>query len=210
MSVGRRLVLGTSLWAAAACNMIADVDDLEVGTPPSNTGLPTISGLAQIEQELTAKSGTWLGTQPISYAYQWQRCNAAGADCKNIAGGTKPTYLLVLADKDSKLRVKVTAENALGSASATSLLTEKIIPPIVGTVDTAGPPLTIRSGPGTNYSAVGTVPDGGSVTIHCQKKGETVTGTFGTSDLWDDIGIGYIADVFVQTGSDFQVAPWCP
>ncbi len=80
----------------------------------------------------------------------------------------------------------------------------------VGHVDTNGAPLTVRSGPGTNFSAVGSVADGASVTISCQKRGESVTGTFGTSNLWDKIGAGFVADAFVATGSDGQVAPTCP
>ena len=78
-----------------------------------------------------------------------------------------------------------------------------------GRVDTAGPALTIRSGPGTSYPAVGSVADGASVTIRCQKVGQKVRGKFGTSTLWDNIGKGYVADAYVLTGSDGRVAPDC-
>jgi len=79
-----------------------------------------------------------------------------------------------------------------------------------GTVNTAGAPLTVRSGPGTGYTAVGTVNDGASVTISCQTSGSTVTGTYGTSSLWDKIGTGrFVADSYVYTGSDNAVAPAC-
>ncbi|MEV1331968.1 peptidoglycan DD-metalloendopeptidase family protein [Micromonospora costi] len=72
-----------------------------------------------------------------------------------------------------------------------------------GTVDTSGTPLTVRSGPGTNYAAVGTVADGTRVTIQCQTSGTTVTGTYGTSSIWDRIGSGrFIADAYVYTGYD--------
>ncbi|MFI6272321.1 peptidoglycan DD-metalloendopeptidase family protein [Micromonospora zamorensis] len=72
-----------------------------------------------------------------------------------------------------------------------------------GTVDTSGTPLTVRSGPGTGYASVGTVVDGTRVTIACQTSGTTVTGTYGTSSIWDRIGSGrYIADAYVYTGSD--------
>lgn len=72
-----------------------------------------------------------------------------------------------------------------------------------GTVDTAGTPLTVRSGPGTGYSSVGTVADGTKVTIGCQTSGTTVTGTYGTSAIWDRIGSGrFIADAYVYTGHD--------
>ncbi|MET8121716.1 peptidoglycan DD-metalloendopeptidase family protein [Micromonospora sp. NPDC005189] len=72
-----------------------------------------------------------------------------------------------------------------------------------GTVDTSGTALTVRSGPGTGYASVGTVADGARVTIACQTSGTTVTGTYGTSSIWDRIGAGrYIADAYVYTGHD--------
>ncbi|MEQ4301428.1 hypothetical protein ABNF97_08555 [Plantactinospora sp. B6F1] len=72
-----------------------------------------------------------------------------------------------------------------------------------GTVNTAGSPLTVRSGPGTGYSAVGTVADGARVTIQCQTTGTTVTGTYGTSNIWDRIGAGrFVSDAYVLTGYD--------
>ncbi|MFC8617041.1 peptidoglycan DD-metalloendopeptidase family protein [Micromonospora purpureochromogenes] len=72
-----------------------------------------------------------------------------------------------------------------------------------GTVNTAGADLTVRSGPGTGYSAVGSVADGATVTIHCQTTGTTVTGTYGTSSIWDRIGSGrFISDAYVYTGYD--------
>jgi peptidase M23-like protein len=74
------------------------------------------------------------------------------------------------------------------------------------TVNTAGSPLTVRSGPGTGYSSVGTVADGQTVRIACQTSGTTVTGTYGTSSIWDRIGSGrYIADAYVYTGHDGYV-----
>lgn len=80
---------------------------------------------------------------------------------------------------------------------------------IVGRVNTTGIPLTVRSGPGTGFAAVGSVADGATVRISCQVRGTSVTGTYGTSTLWDHIGNGYVADAYVSTGSDRQVAPTC-
>ncbi|GGP40668.1 M23 family metallopeptidase [Saccharothrix coeruleofusca] len=79
-----------------------------------------------------------------------------------------------------------------------------------GTVGTdSGTGVTIRSGPGTQYAAVGAVADGETVTISCQAEGESITGKYGTTVLWDKIGPGYISDAYVYTGSDGQVAPDC-
>ncbi|MBI2396066.1 MAG: peptidoglycan DD-metalloendopeptidase family protein [Deltaproteobacteria bacterium] len=78
-------------------------------------------------------------------------------------------------------------------------------------VDTpSGVALTIRSGPGTGYKAIGSVADGARVTIRCQQVGSRVTGTFGTTTLWDKIGTGYVSDAYVYTGKDGRVAPDCP
>lgn len=82
---------------------------------------------------------------------------------------------------------------------------------IIGRVDTAGADLTVRAGASTSTAAIGSLPDGATVRIVCQTRGESVTGTFGTSTLWDKIDTGgFIADAFVATGSDGQVAPTCP
>ncbi|ARU60241.1 metalloendopeptidase [Tumebacillus avium] len=79
-----------------------------------------------------------------------------------------------------------------------------------GTVNTAGADLNVRSGPGTGYAIVGSVSDGQQVRIYCQTYGTTVTGTYGTSNVWNRIGTGqYISDTYVYTGSDGLVAPLC-
>jgi hypothetical protein len=79
-----------------------------------------------------------------------------------------------------------------------------------GTVNTAGPPLTVRAGPGTTHADVGSLADGARVTIICQVRGQSVTGTYGTSNLWDKLGERrFVADAFVFTGSDGSVAPTC-
>ena len=89
-----------------------------VGSPTS-TAPPTIIGTAQVGQSLTAGTGTWTGN-PTSFAFQWQRCDATGAACTGIPGATSGTYLVADADRGSTLRVAVTAQNAVGSATAVS------------------------------------------------------------------------------------------
>jgi hypothetical protein len=81
---------------------------------------------------------------------------------------------------------------------------------VTGRVNTAGSALTVRAGASTSTAAVGYVSDGTYVTITCQKRGQTITGTYGATSLWDKIGGGYVSDAYVSTGSDGQVAPTCP
>jgi len=96
---------------------------------PQNTSPPTISGTAQQGQTLTADPGTWTGTQPITFAYQWRRCNANGNNCSNIAGAADKTRVPTAADVRKTLRVVVTAKNTDGSTDATSAATGKVAPP---------------------------------------------------------------------------------
>ena len=113
---------------AQAFTIVADTISVQNGasttpTPPVNTSPPIISGTPQDGQTLTASTGSWSGTQPITYGYQWQRCDSGGANCVAIAGATGPTYLATSADVGRTLRVVVTATNSAGSAGATSAAT---------------------------------------------------------------------------------------
>jgi hypothetical protein len=93
---------------------------------PVNTVPPAISGTPTVGQTLTASNGTWLNS-PTSYAYQWLRCNGGGNSCVNVANGTQQTYTLVGADAGHTMRVRVTATNADGSASAQSAQTAAVV-----------------------------------------------------------------------------------
>src|SRR5439155_13740013 len=85
---------------------------------PANSSPPTISGAAQEGQVLAADPGSWSGSAPITYAYQWRRCDSAGANCVDIAGAATQTYTLSSADVGKTVRVSVTATNSVGSGSA--------------------------------------------------------------------------------------------
>jgi hypothetical protein len=82
--------------------------------PPSNTVAPLLSGTPTVGQTLSCSTGTWLGTLPITYTYQWRR------GVSNILGATSSTYTLVQADASFAVTCIVTATNAAGSADSTS------------------------------------------------------------------------------------------
>jgi hypothetical protein len=86
-----------------------------VALAPSNTAPPSVSGVAQVGQTLTASTGKWT-EDPTAYEYQWQRCEATGANCSPISTATMQTYTVTRADPNSTLRVSVTASNADGSS----------------------------------------------------------------------------------------------
>ncbi|MEV0488410.1 SH3 domain-containing protein [Streptomyces sp. NPDC050508] len=70
--------------------------------------------------------------------------------------------------------------------------------------------VNVRSGPGTGYTIVRVLAEGSQVPIYCQTPGTTVTGYYGTTNIWDNIDDGeYISDAYVNTGSDGYVRPHC-
>jgi len=81
---------------------------------------PSISGVVQSGGTLSADPGIWSASGPVSYAYQWQRCNPSGEACTSIEGAREPTYAPVGADLGSTLRVTVTVTSPLGTKSAVS------------------------------------------------------------------------------------------
>lgn len=84
-------------------------------TPPSNIIPPTIAGINIVGSILAViNDGTWAGTMPITYSYQWRR---NGID---IIGETNIQYLTVLEDLGKKITCVVTATNIAGSTSALS------------------------------------------------------------------------------------------
>ena len=93
------------------------------GEKPVNTSPPTVTGRAAVGQTLSADRGSWSGTQPISYSYRWLRCDEIGGSCAGISGATNTTYTLKGVDAGNTVRVRVTAKNSAGTASATSVPT---------------------------------------------------------------------------------------
>ena len=94
---------------------------------PTNTTAPTISPATLIGPglSLSAATGKWVGAG-VSYAYQWRRCDAAGANCADIDGATSRTYVLQSSDAGSTVRVQVTATDSQGSAAASSPPTDLV------------------------------------------------------------------------------------
>jgi hypothetical protein len=92
-------------------------------TPPTNQSAPVISGTAQEGQTLTSSTGTWTGDNPITFTYQWSRCDANGKNCATISGATTNTYLVTKTDVGNTLQVVVVGTNASGKDSEGSLVT---------------------------------------------------------------------------------------
>ena len=130
--------------------------------PPTNVSYPTINlqfgdAAPVVGHFLSASIGTWGGSFPLSYTYQWKRCAAADAvngECVAIPGAVFSFYTPSADDAGKRLRVQVTATNAQGAKAQNSEVSAVVVaiapklrstPQIFGgnTVDT---PLTLTAG----------------------------------------------------------------
>jgi Disaggregatase related len=115
-------VAGSSTATSAATGVVS-----ATAVAPTNTAPPTISGTAQVGAPMTASPGAWSGTSPISYGYQWRRCDATGNSCVGIVGGNAQAYTVSTADVAATLRVAVTATNSAGGVTATSAASAVVV-----------------------------------------------------------------------------------
>lgn len=95
---------------------------------PVAVGRPSISGNAAVGQTLLGNPGSWVGTQPIVLSYSWNRCEAAGTNCRGIPGAASANYRVVAADAGSRLQLVVRGSNTAGAAVASSPTTAVVTP----------------------------------------------------------------------------------
>ena len=121
--------------------------------PPRPIDAPALDGRATETLALAATSGSW-GGSAADRTYRWQRCDATGTGCADIAGAAGASYVLGAEDVGSSVRVVVTAANSAGSAEAASAPTgvvaaaapTNVVPPAVVGVTEDGANLTASTG----------------------------------------------------------------
>jgi hypothetical protein len=123
----RSVVTGTdSAGSQDQASAITAVVTAAANTSPVNTVPATISGTTSVGSTLTVANGTFTGAQPITYTYAWQLCDTTGASCAPITGASAQTYLVASTALGKTLRAVVTATNASGSATSTTVPTALI------------------------------------------------------------------------------------
>jgi hypothetical protein len=115
-----------------------------------------VTGIATAGNRLSALSGTWAGAGPIAYAFQWYRCDAAGAHCSSIRGATAASYRLVRRDAGKTIGLAVAATDSSGSSNAyaslvgpisgATPLVESTVQPEVSGAAIVGKPLSVSTG----------------------------------------------------------------
>ncbi len=118
---------------------------------PINTTAPTVTDQSsdsyEVGDSLTTTPGTWSGSGAITYAYQWQDCNAIGGECSDIRSATGATYTLTSGDAYKTVRAVVTATDSGGSTPTDSAVTP-LIGPGSAAVEVSPPTVSDASDPG--------------------------------------------------------------
>ena len=91
---------------------------------PVNTALPTLTALGPtaVPTTMVTDGGGWTNVPASRLLYQWRRCDATGANCRDIARAKTSSYELSAADVGARVQVRVLAVNSSGQVSGTSRL----------------------------------------------------------------------------------------
>ena len=88
---------------------------------PIGIDAPTVSGVPQTGQVLSATTGTWQADPAPTLSFRWQRCtDTTAAKCVWIPNAVTSTYTVSAADVGSTLRAVVTATSRGRSANSPS------------------------------------------------------------------------------------------
>jgi len=155
-----------------------------VATPPAVLTAPQVTGSAQVGQTLAAAVGAWTGS-PSTFAFQWRRCDGAGAACAALPGAATSTYVLTPGDIGTTVSLVVTATGKGGSQSATAPTTAVVgaapVPaavagPLVAQPGAAGAVVT-ADGRATVTWQPGSVPDGTAVSLDAGETTPAIAGS---------------------------------
>jgi len=130
---------------------------LIVTLPQVIVGFGALEGAPTIDFSVSATTGVWQSILPLTYKYQWRKCERNGGPCSDIPGATNSTLLVTPDLIGRELVVAVTAHNDEGdtyieskrSLAVTGLPPHsRATPPIIG-VNEVGQQLSVTSGPWT-------------------------------------------------------------
>jgi hypothetical protein len=102
-----------------------------VVNPPVNNAYPVVSfdfgqTAPLVGSFITASTGTWSGSFPMTFKYQWKWCDSATSSCFDILGATSSFYTVPITYYGKVLRVQVTATNSAASVAQNSEATPAV------------------------------------------------------------------------------------
>jgi Ig domain of plant-specific actin-binding protein len=181
------------VWSSAS----VPVAGADVVGPTAALG-PTVTGTEAQGSQLSISPGIWNGTGPISYAYQWYRCDEQGAHCNSVHGATAETYRLTAHDAGKTIGVTLRATDSTGTAVAYASLVGPIGPHGAAISALAQPGISGQPKAGTELSvSTGSWTEAGAKTtfawLRCNANGRLCTAIAGAT-----------AGTYTPTAADFD------
>jgi len=217
--VGHALAaLVTATFGATTQTALSVATD-PIQAPPvlAATTSPTVTGTPKVGRRLTGATGVWTGTAPISYHYQWYRCDSTGAHCASVHGATAATYRIASADAGKSVGLTVTATDGNGMkqpayaslvgpvAAAPATLVSTVQPKLTGS-PVQGQTLTVVAGTWSSTPAATAY-----TWERCNANGRICTTIAGATSASyavtaADVGHALVALVTVHAGSSTAAA----
>ncbi|MEX0816147.1 MAG: calcium-binding protein [Gaiellales bacterium] len=140
-------------WDKCGATAITNGLRLDFVPDPLMTARPRIMGQPFAGVQLNGDRGTWEGTEPMTFAYQWRRCDPiVTTSCVNIQGANELTYTPSSVEVNQGLRLRVFVTTPYGNDVADSDASALVAPPPV-----AGSTCTVEGteGPDTLLGTAG-------------------------------------------------------
>jgi hypothetical protein len=202
--------IGTDYRSSAVTDVVTR------GAPPTALRRPVVTGSPFEGQTLVTSDGEWGGSEPISYRYQWRRCDAAGAGCADITGATASRYTLGAEDVGFTVRSRVFATNPVGtdyrSSAVTDVVTRGEPPSALSRPVVAGVAREYETLSTSDGAWAGTQPISyGYLWVRCDEAGASCTGITGATGSRytlgaEDVGFTVRSRVFAtnSVGTDYR------
>jgi hypothetical protein len=142
---------------------------------PVNVTSPTVTAPSPPHpgDVLTSAHGTWNSSTPLTFTYQWSRCDVNG-DCVDIDGAWSTSYTVTDADVGQQLQLEETGTNGSGNATAALSDPTDFVQALPG-----------ASGTGGDGGPAPIVGDGGTPTTTGDTTGDTTAGTSSSTTTAD-------------------------
>jgi hypothetical protein len=109
---------------------------------PKNSAPPSVAQVVQQGSQVSGHTGSWSSSGSIRYAYQWYRCDTAGAHCTSIHGATRITYTPAARDVGHTLGLAVHATDSAGTTAAYAGLIGPVAAPAASIVSSGQPAIS--------------------------------------------------------------------
>lgn len=189
-------------WSKCGATAITSGLRLDFVLDPLLRQRPQINGQPVAGVPSNGDRGTWEGTEPMTFAYQWRRCDPiVTTSCVNIQGANEITFTPSSVEVNQRLRLRVTASTPYGNDFADSDASAIVAPqPVAGaacTIDgtegpdilsgTSGPDVICGRGGNDRIAALGgddsVLAGGGNDTVSGGSGADQLLGSSGNDNL---------------------------